>query len=135
MSDISLPKYDNRRNENPFQHLKELGNFLDLILVSEKSKLLVNKNLLFGHFASWNNMYTGIIISYTNFKGYFLRTVLRKIRNMVTNGVYNFKKDGYMCNPFIQMAQMAKFVDVLIYLPRKFISLETNHFPCEMHSA
>ena len=48
--------------------------------------------------------------------------------------MYNTKRDCNMCDYFLEMGQLAKFVDPPIS-PQELISLVANHFPTEARSA
>ncbi len=139
LSDVILPKFGNRQHENPLQYLKDLQNFFDLRAVPEQSKLLVVKNSLIGNCSSWFEMYIDMSMCYEEFKRAFMDQYwdIRKqneVKNKIVNGMYNVKRDGNMCDYFLKMGQLAKFVDPPIS-PQELISLVANHFPTEARSA
>ena len=57
-----------------------------------------------------------------------------EVKNKIVNGMYNTKRDCNMCDYFLEMGQLAKFVDPPIS-PQELISLMANYFPTEARSA
>ena len=84
-------------------------------------------------------MYIDMSMCYEEFKRAFMDQYwdIRKqneVKNKIVNGMYNAKRDGNMCDYFLKMGQLAKFVDPPIS-PQEIISLVANHFPTEARSA